>query len=127
VALVTDGKATVQRNKISALALESWLDAVICTDDLLDGATKPSPRPFEVAANRLQTTPTHAAYVGDDTSKDFLGPRALGMRTVRLDRRLPFPLQSCHDFPTAYLPHVTFANLDDAATWLLAESRGTSG
>jgi len=97
--IVTDGKGLVQRNKIETLALAQQVDAIICTDDLLAGCSKPSTVPFEIALRYLQVSPEEAVYVGDDLSKDFIGPRRLGMRTIRIDRGFPHPLQPRTDFP----------------------------
>ena len=125
--LVTDGKSVVQHNKISALGLERWLDVIVCTDDLLEGTAKPSPRPFAVALSRLQAAPDRAIYIGDDTAKDFLGPRALGMGTIRLDRKLPFPLQPHHDFSDKHLAHAICGDLEEAVRCLLSGQNGYAG
>ncbi len=85
--IVTDGLASVQRNKIEALRLESLVDTVVCTDEMGPGQGKPSVRPFETALEALDSEPTEAAYVGDDPSKDFQGPRKLGMVTIHMRRK----------------------------------------
>ncbi len=82
--LVTDGLASMQRKKISALGLESYMDAIVCTGELGQGRAKPSPVPFEVALNLLEVSPGAAAYVADDISKDFAGPNRLGMKSVQV-------------------------------------------
>lgn len=80
--LVTDGAASVQRQKIAALGLERFMDAIVCTDELGAGCAKPSPVSFQVALALLGVAPDRAAYVGDDPGKDFAGPNRLGMRSV---------------------------------------------
>lgn len=82
---VTDWMATVQRNKVNALALHDRLDVVVFTDDLGREHWKPSPIPFQVALDLLQVKPSEAVYVGDDPGKDFPGPNQLGMLTVQID------------------------------------------
>lgn len=86
--LVTDGHATVQHRKIAALGLATRMDAVVCTADLGSPAAKPAVAGFRVCLERLGIEPRHAVYVGDDLAKDFAGPRALGMRTVRVVRQV---------------------------------------
>jgi putative hydrolase of the HAD superfamily len=102
VGVVTDGKATVQHAKVRALELD--LDLVVCTDDL--DAPKPSPLPFAAAAALLGVRPEDCAYLGDDPSKDFLGPKALGMATVRIARPLTRPLARPATDPAADADHV---------------------
>ncbi|MBK8476496.1 MAG: HAD family hydrolase [Opitutaceae bacterium] len=86
--LVTDGHPTTQHRKIAALGLESRFAAIVCTGDLGVHAAKPAATGFRVCLERLGVDPEQAAYVGDDAAKDFSGPRALGMRTVRVARTI---------------------------------------
>ena len=85
--VVTDGLASVQRNKIGALDLEALVDTIVCTDEVGRGEGKPSVAPFRTALELLRVEPPEAAYVGDDPAKDFQGPRELGMRTVHMYRK----------------------------------------
>ena len=77
--LVTDGMASVQRNKIRALGLEDSLDVIICTDEIGKDCWKPSTVPFKIALDLLRCSPSEAVYVGDDPSKDFLAPNSLAI------------------------------------------------
>lgn len=86
--LVTDGHATVQHRKAAALGLDTRFAAVVCTADIGPHAEKPSDIGYRVCLERLGVAPQDAAYVGDDLAKDFNAPRALGMRTVRIARRI---------------------------------------
>ncbi len=85
--VVTDGLASVQRNKIGALDLETMVDTIVCTEEVGRGEGKPSAAPFRTALELLQVEPSETAYVGDDPAKDFQGPRELGMRTVHMHRK----------------------------------------
>jgi len=118
--IVTDGKATVQRKKIEALALGELVATAICSDDLLAGCGKPSKVPFEVALGYLQVPPEAAVYIGDDLSKDFIGPRGLGMGTIRIAREHPHPLQPRSDFPEAHQADAVCRDLRAAADLLLS-------
>ena len=86
--LVTDGQPTVQHGKIAALGLATRFAAIVCTGDLGPHAAKPAATGFRVCLELLGVKPEDAAYVGDDTGKDFAAPRALGMRTVRVSRTI---------------------------------------
>lgn len=84
--IVTDGMASVQRNKIAALGLENLFDVIICTDELGRECWKPSTVPYKIALDLLQISLLEAVYVGDDISKDFLGPNSIGMLTIQVKR-----------------------------------------
>jgi putative hydrolase of the HAD superfamily len=122
LALLSDGPATVQRNKFEALGVGALFDAVVFTDDLPAGNRKPSLVPFQVAANLLAVQPNECVCVADDASKDFIAPRALGMSTVCVRRRLPHPLQPSTDFPQGQLAHHTVHDLEAAARWVLSSA-----
>jgi putative hydrolase of the HAD superfamily len=119
IGIVTDGKATMQRKKIEALVLAEQVDAIVCSDDLFEGCGKPSLLPFEVALSYLRVPPWESVYIGDDLSKDFIGPRQLGMGTIRIDRRLPYPLQPRTDFPATHRADRTYQDLGQAVSFLL--------
>ena len=83
--LVSDGHAATQHRKLAALPdVERLLDVVVMTDDLGDEHAKPSTMPFLVACRILGVAPADAVYVANDSRKDFLGARGVGMRTVRV-------------------------------------------
>ena len=83
--LITDGMASVQRNKIAALHLDE-LDMVVCSDEIGRDCWKPSVVPFKLALEFLQVTPGEAVYVGDNIAKDFQGANAVSMGTIMLRR-----------------------------------------
>lgn len=84
--LITDGIASVQRNKITALDLEHYFDVIICTEELGKTFSKPSGVPFKVMLELLQSAAANAIYIGDDVNKDFIGPNSLGIFTVQIKR-----------------------------------------
>jgi len=117
--LVTDGKSLVQRRKIEALDLTSRLDAIVCTDDV--DAPKPSVEPFLVAAALLGVTPEVCVYLADDASKDFIGPRRLGMGTIHLRRPLPRAVAKAAPGPEAEAERQV-TTLAEAAELIFGES-----
>lgn len=80
--IITDGRASVQKNKVAALDLEDYFDIIVYTDKLGEANWKPSTIPYEVALELLNSNPTEAVYIGDDPYKDFTAPKKLGMKTI---------------------------------------------
>jgi HAD superfamily hydrolase (TIGR01509 family) len=72
--------------------LAPLLDAVV--DSAVVGVSKPDPRIFEIALERLQAAPSAAAMVGDSFDRDIRPARALGMKTMWL---APGRAASCPD------------------------------
>lgn len=84
--LVTDGNHQVQLRKLEALGLLELVDVAIRTDELGVQYWKPHVKPFEVALHQLGLAPEQAIYVGNDVTKDFHGPRQLGMGALHIER-----------------------------------------
>ena len=80
--LVTDGRNG--REKLGRLGLDGYFDAVVVTHD--QGFGKPDVEAFERVAASLGVEPAAAVYVGDHPELDVVGPKRLGMGTVRLRR-----------------------------------------
>ncbi len=59
--------------------LLKMLDAVIISGEV--HAKKPEPKIFEIALERLGTTPEMTLFVGDDPVRDICGAASVGMRT----------------------------------------------
>jgi putative hydrolase of the HAD superfamily len=86
LALVTDGYRDVQERKIEALGLAEKIPCRILTDSLGLDRWKPSPAGFECVAAALPGAAEGFVYVGDNPRKDFIAPRQLGWRTIRIRR-----------------------------------------
>ncbi len=50
------------------------------------GYRKPSPEIYRMALDRIGTPPSAVCFIGDDLRNDYLVPKALGMKTMLLDR-----------------------------------------
>jgi putative hydrolase of the HAD superfamily len=90
--LVTDGDPSVQRSKVDALGLHGRFVVERYTWDAGAALQKPHASAFEPALEVLARLGLHAnetLYVGDNPTKDFVGARALGLRTMRV-RRGPY-------------------------------------
>jgi putative hydrolase of the HAD superfamily len=120
LALVTDGKSAAQWRKLTALGLADMLDAIVCSDDI--DSAKPAARPFEAACALIGLQPADCIYLADDASKDFIGPRGLGMDTLQIVRGLPYPLAKSAPGPEAEARRCA-NSLDEAARLLFGGDR----
>lgn len=79
--IITDGRPEGQRAKLRALGLEALVDSILITDEL-GGAQfrKPCDIAFRIMQLRLGVPFEAMLYVGDNASKDFSAPKALGMQ-----------------------------------------------
>jgi putative hydrolase of the HAD superfamily len=84
LALLTNGAACLQREKLEASGLSSHFDAVVVSADL--GAAKPDAYAFEYALERLGADREQAVMVGDSVSKDVDGALAAGLGAVWVNR-----------------------------------------
>lgn len=112
IAIITDGRAASQRLKIKALGLND-IPAFV-SEEFEFG--KPAPDMFLAVERRWPGC--RYAYVGDNTSKDFVAPNALGWLTVGLrDDGSNIHRQRRHtEVMPAYLPRAwvqTFAELPE--------------
>jgi putative hydrolase of the HAD superfamily len=85
-ALLTDGPRTTQARKVAVLDLIERLRPIVYTDDLGRGMQKPHPQGFLTIQGAFGLAAHEFVYVADNPSKDFLAPRQLGWRTVRVRR-----------------------------------------
>lgn len=86
LALVTDGYLGVQQRKAEALELNKVIPVQVFTDVWGREGWKPSPRGFQEIMCRCPGAASGFAYVADNPHKDFIAPKALGWRTVRIRR-----------------------------------------
>jgi putative hydrolase of the HAD superfamily len=86
LAAVTDGPLPSQHAKARALALDRWIPQVVFTAALDEGMSKPHPAAFEMVQDRLGVSSGRCVYIADNPAKDFVAPKQLGWRTVRVRR-----------------------------------------
>ena len=88
LALLTDGDAVTQRNKIGALGLADRIGRFMITDELGPDRTywKPNPEAFRLLQGNVRPS-GRCVYIADNPRKDFEAPMRLGWHTVRLRRR----------------------------------------
>lgn len=88
LAVVTDGPAASQRNKVEALKLDRWVSEFVVTDEHGPAWPKPSLLPFQRLEEVFGAYGSNCVYIADNPNKDFVGPVELGWRTVRISRPL---------------------------------------
>lgn len=85
--IITDGKASVQWNKINSLNLKEIIDYIIVTDDYGTEYWKPNSFAYLKMAQHFKCKPKECVYIGDNPNKDFIGAKKTGMYTVRIIRK----------------------------------------
>jgi putative hydrolase of the HAD superfamily len=80
VAVVTNGRKSVQEGTIAALHLSHLLDAVLISE--VEGVKKPDRRIFERAVERLGFAPSECCHIGDHPVADVGGALAAGLRAI---------------------------------------------
>jgi putative hydrolase of the HAD superfamily len=86
LATVTDGPLESQRAKAGALDLTRWIDPIVFTSGLGAEFTKPHQRGFEMVQQMTGHSGAECVYIADNPLKDFIAPRTLGWKTVRVRR-----------------------------------------
>lgn len=84
LALVTNGDARQQRDKIERHDLARWFDAILIEGEM--GYGKPDEVVYREALRRLGAAPHEAWMVGDHLEFDVGAPQRLGLRGVWVDR-----------------------------------------
>ena len=97
--LITDGPLASQRAKAKALGVDRWIEHRIFTEELGPEGGKPSPQAFREVERLTGIQGGACVYIADNPIKDFVGPKGLGWRTIRVKRPggLYLEEQSGHD------------------------------
>lgn len=82
--LVTNGDASMQREKITGFALARFFDVVVIEGEF--GCGKPDARVFRHALDALGVNPREAWMVGDHLVWDVLGAQQVGVSAAWIDR-----------------------------------------
>jgi putative hydrolase of the HAD superfamily len=84
MALVTNGAACLQREKLAASGLSGYCDVVVISSEV--GIAKPDAAIFGHALAQLGSDPRSAIMVGDSLARDVDGAVAAGLRGVWVNR-----------------------------------------
>jgi len=82
--LITDGTAVTQQKKLEFLGLSGYFDDVIINEDLR--FFKPHRASYRSIIARWGIEPASILVLGDNSSKDFITPREMGMVAVKIKR-----------------------------------------
>ena len=125
--VVTNNSTAEQIEKLRALNIADYFDTVVISEDV--GVTKPDPKIFAIALERVAVRPQEAVFVGDNWANDIVGAINAGLAAVWLshDGKTPalahFPEQkwseSRVDVGAAH-PHVSTINSLTPATTAVA-------
>jgi putative hydrolase of the HAD superfamily len=77
--------AELWRSEIRRLGLDSLIDSNVFDRDV--GWRKPSERIFKFAMKNLGVQPDECLFVGDEPKWDLIGPRAVGIEAILIDRK----------------------------------------
>jgi putative hydrolase of the HAD superfamily len=80
--LLTNGEASLQREKLAASGLEPYFDATVVSSEI--DAGKPEPAAFAAMLERLDAS--SAVMVGDSLERDIDGALGAGLRAVWVNR-----------------------------------------
>ena len=78
--LITNGSVRMQSRKLDCLELTHAFDTILISD--AEGISKPDPRIFHRAMERLNVSPARTAFVGDNPAVDVAGARGAGMYAI---------------------------------------------
>jgi len=82
LAVVSNSEGTLEK-MLEEIDLRSPFEVVL--DSSVVGVTKPDPRMFQLALERLNVSPAEALMVGDSPSADVDGAHAAGIRAALID------------------------------------------
>lgn len=76
--------SSIWLSELDRYGLSEYIDEAMCCVDV--GWRKPDPRPFKHLLEKLRVEPEECLFVGDDPRWDIEGPKAIGMKTLLIDR-----------------------------------------
>ena len=82
IGLLTNGAASLQREKIEASGLGMFFDAAVVSGEI--GTGKPEPEIFRHLLERLGVAPSASLMVGNSLARDVVGGRRAGLATCWL-------------------------------------------
>jgi putative hydrolase of the HAD superfamily len=86
VGIISDGPLLGQQKKVGRLGLTSRSNHIILTESIGIEYSKPHPQAFLQMQQVANCAPEACIYIADNPMKDFIAPRHLGWRTIRVRR-----------------------------------------
>jgi len=84
LALVTNGYKTTKK-VIRDMGLEKYFDCIVISSAV--GISKPDPKIFKIAINKLGLKPAEVLFVGDSYATDIVGAKRAGCKAAIIDRK----------------------------------------
>lgn len=78
--LLTNGPSTLQWAKIRYLNIENYFDGIVVSGD--HGMAKPDPEIFHLTLDKLSSSRSEAAYVGNSLEYDVTGAKSAGILAI---------------------------------------------
>lgn len=82
--VISDGPLKSQQAKVKSLGVDELIPDIILTDTWGKEFWKPHPYSFELLSKKWGLENHELVYIGDNPAKDFIAPKKLGWRTIRL-------------------------------------------
>jgi putative hydrolase of the HAD superfamily len=84
LALLTNGPADLQREKIGTTGIEKYFTEIIISGEV--GYVKPDCRIYQLLLSRLAANPESTWNIGDSLERDITGAKAIGIKTIWVNR-----------------------------------------
>jgi len=85
IGIVSNNVLDEQREKLAVCSLEAHVDVLVVSEEA--GMSKPDPRIFHIALDRLGVAARDAIMIGDSWSADIVGAHAAGLRAIWFNPR----------------------------------------
>ena len=82
--MITNGDAGMQKRKLDILDISHLFEKVVYAKSYDKARQKLSGIPYRVALEELDLKPWQSIYIGDNPHTDFVEPKKIGVKTVRL-------------------------------------------
>lgn len=110
ISLITDGRSITQRNKLSALGIESYFKNIIISEEVN------SEKPSEINFRMVMENNNHAEnyiYIADNPNKDFITPNKLGWTSICLLDRGQNVHKQNFNISSEYLPLFSISSFEE--------------
>ena len=84
IGIVSNNLLEEQRDKLRCCKLDQYVDVLVVSEEA--GVSKPDPRIFRIALERLECRADQAVMVGDSWSADIVGASGAGIRAIWFNR-----------------------------------------
>ena len=89
IGIVSNNLLEEQQDKLRCCRLDQYVDVLVVSEEA--GVSKPDPRIFEIALERLDCRPDEAVMIGDSWAADIVGARAADIRAIWFNRENAAP------------------------------------